>query len=119
MPAHGAYDTVSERTIVGVACLLLLASAPGSGAPALRLRGGMPIHSLSDLKRDESTPARRQSSCALRARKIARSLRAPMLIWLIVLLWGEVGIFWFAACSWAEDPDKSPGMVGLKFGFRV
>ena len=44
---------MSERTIVGVACLLLLASAPGSGAPALRLRGGMPIHSLSDLKRDD------------------------------------------------------------------
>ena len=42
------------RTIAGVACLLLLASAPGSGAPALRpLRGGMPIHSLSDLKRDD------------------------------------------------------------------
>jgi hypothetical protein len=23
----------------------------------------------------------------------------------------EIGIFWSAACSWAEDPGSSPGMV--------
>jgi len=49
---------VWERTIAGVACLLHLARAPGSGAPALRLRGGMPIHSLSDLKRDDEAKGR-------------------------------------------------------------
>jgi hypothetical protein len=50
---------VWERTTLeGVACLLLLASASGSVAPALRLRGGMPIHSLSDLKRDDEAKGR-------------------------------------------------------------
>ena len=39
--------------VAGAACLLILGSARGSGAPTLRLRGGMPIHSLSDLKRED------------------------------------------------------------------
>ena len=37
-------------------------------------------------------------------------IAAPMALWLLALLWGEVGVFWWTGCSWALERSP-PGIV--------